>query len=164
MTETAIAELLSYLDTLPEPRIVVNRDYVILGANRAYLEHFHAGDVSVAGRRCHEVSHHFSRPCDEEGESCPLKSALGSGQPQRVLHIHHTPRGEEHVDVELTPIFNARGELEYFIEKMHTVRAASVTAEGALVGRSAAFTRMLEQITRVAQSPANVLLLGESGR
>jgi DNA-binding NtrC family response regulator len=163
MTETAIAELLSYLDTLPEPRIVVSRDYTILGANRAYLAHYHAGDKPVAGRRCHEVSHHFSRPCDEEGESCPLKSALHSNQPQRVLHIHHTPRGDEHVDVELTPIFNAESELEYFIEKIHTVRAASATAEGELVGRSPAFQRMLEQVTRVAPSAANVLLLGESG-
>ena len=76
LTEAAIAALLSYLNTLPEPRIVVSRDYTILGANRAYLEHYHAGDKPVAGRHCYEVSHHFSRPCDEEGESCPLKSAI----------------------------------------------------------------------------------------
>ena len=100
MTDTALAELLSYLDTLPEPRIVLNRDYTILGANRAYLTHYHVGDTPVAGRLCHEVSHRFSRPCDEEGESCPLKTSMLSGR-DRVLHIHHTPRGPEHVDVEL---------------------------------------------------------------
>jgi len=163
MADTAVAELLSYLDTLPEPRIVLNRDYTILGANRAYLEHYHVGDVPVAGRRCHEVSHRFKRPCDEEGESCPLRTSLQSGQPQRVLHIHHTPRGDEHVDVELTPIRNAAGEIEYFIEMIHTVRAASATAKGMLVGRSPAFKRMLQQVTRVASSQADVLLLGESG-
>ena len=162
MSNTAIAELMSYLDTLPEPRIVLNRDYTIIGANRAYLSHYHVGEVPVAGRLCHEISHHFSRPCDEEGESCPLKASLQTGQPQRVLHIHHTPRGDEHVDVELTPIRNAAGEIEYFIEMIHTVRA-SATAEGELVGRSPAFTRMLEQVTRVAPSQADVLLLGESG-
>ncbi len=168
MTEAAIAQLLAYLDTLPEPRIVVDRDYTILGANRAYLAHYyadggHAGEQPLSGRRCYEVSHHFSRPCDEAGESCPLKSALQTNQLQRVLHIHHTPRGEEHVDVELTPISDTRGEIEYFIEKIHTVREGSATAEGALVGRSPAFKHMLQQITRVAPAPANVLLLGESG-
>jgi transcriptional regulator with PAS, ATPase and Fis domain len=163
MSDTAVAELLSFFDTLPEPRIVMSRDYTILGANRAYLAQYHVGDAPVAGRRCHEVSHRFSRPCDEEGESCPLKSSLSSGQPQRVLHIHHTPRGEEHVDVELTPIRNALGEIEYFVEMIHTVRAASATAEGELVGRSPAFKRMLQQVTRVASSQADVLLLGESG-
>ncbi len=163
MTERTLPELLSYLDTLPEPRIVLNRDYTIVGANRAYLAHYHAGDVELAGRRCYEVSHRFTRPCDEEGESCPLKSSQRSGQPHRVLHIHHTPRGEEHVDVELTPVRNAQGEIAYFIEMIHTVRAASATAEGELVGRSAAFKRMLQQVTRVAPSTADVLLLGESG-
>ncbi|HEY5994287.1 MAG TPA: sigma-54-dependent Fis family transcriptional regulator [Gallionellaceae bacterium] len=163
MTESALEELMSRLDTLPEPRIVLSRDYTILGANRAYLEHYHAGDKPVAGRRCYEVSHHFNRPCDEEGESCPLKASLQTSQPQRVLHIHHTPRGDEHVHVELSPMTNLRGEIEYFVEMIHTVRAASATAEGELVGRSAAFKRMLQQITRVAPSNANVLLLGESG-
>jgi two-component system, NtrC family, response regulator HydG len=163
MTDTAVTELLSYLDTLPEPRILLNRDYTILGANRAYLAHYHVGENPVAGRRCYEVSHRFNRPCDDEGESCPLKISMQSGQPQRVLHIHHTPRGDEHVDVELTPIFNSAGEIEYFVEMIHTLRTASATTEGELVGRSQAFKRMLQQVTRVAPSQANVLLLGESG-
>ncbi len=163
MTESALTQLMTRLDALPEPRIVVDRDYTILGANRAYLDHYHVGDVPLAGRRCYEVSHHFSRPCDEEGESCPLKTSLQTGQPQRVLHIHHTPRGDEHVDVELTPIANAKGQVEYFIEMIHAVRNASATAEGELVGRSPAFKRMLQQVMRVAPASANVLLLGESG-
>ena len=163
VTDSALIELMSFLDTLPEPRILLDRGYNILGANRAYLEHYHVGDLPVVGMHCHEVSHRFSRPCDEEGESCPLKTSLQTGQPQRVLHIHHTPRGEEHVDVELAPIFNTGGEIEYFVEMIHTVRSASATSEGELVGRSPAFKRMLQQVTRVAPSQADVLLLGESG-
>lgn len=163
MTEPNVTQLTSYLDSLPEPRIVMNRDYTIVGANRAYLAHYHVGDQPVAGRKCYEISHHFRRPCDEEGESCPLKTSQQTKQPHRVLHIHHTPRGDEHVDVELTPIFNAVGEIEYFVEMIHTVPAASATAKGELVGRSRAFNRMLEQVMRVAPSHADVLLLGESG-
>ncbi len=163
MTVSNVTQLMSFLDSLPEPRIVMNRDYAIVGANRAYLAHYHVGDQPVAGRKCHEISHRFRRPCDEEGESCPLKTSLQTKQPHRVLHIHHTPRGEEHADVELTPIFNRAGEIEYFVEMIHTVPAASATAKGKLVGRSPAFNRMLEQVMRVAPSNADVLLLGESG-
>lgn len=166
MADTTAYELLSYLDSLPEPRILLDRNYIILGANRAYLAHYHAENQVVTGLRCHEVSHRFNRPCDEEGESCPLKSCLQSGQPQRVLHIHHTLRGDEHVDVELTPIRDTAGEIKYFVEMIHTVRTASATAEselGELVGRSPAFKHMLQQVTRVAPSRADVLLLGESG-
>jgi len=160
---TDISLLLSFLDTLPEPRIVLGRDYTIVGANRAYLSHYRIGDNPVEGRRCHEVSHGFKRPCDEEGETCPLKSSLLTSQPQRVLHIHHTPRGDEHVDVELTPVCSSGEPIQYFIEMIHTVREASARPEGELVGRSASFKRMLEQVTRVAPSRADVLLLGESG-
>ena len=67
------------------------------------------------------------------------------------------------MDVELTPICNKDGNIEYFVEMIHTVRAASATAEGELVGRSPAFNKMLAQVMRVAPSHADVLLLGESG-
>jgi len=163
MTDTSLQYLINFLDTLPEPRIVLNKDYSILGANRAYLEHYHVTGQSVTGHKCYEVSHGFSRPCDEEGESCPLKVSLKTMRVQRLLHIHHTPRGDEHVDVELTPIRDTDEEIQYFIEMIHTVREASAQSEGELVGRSAAFNRMLGQVMRAAPSRADVLLLGESG-
>jgi two-component system, NtrC family, response regulator HydG len=109
-------------------------------------------------------SHHFTVPCDQAGESCPLKLSLEAGEPQRVLHLHHTPRGEEHVAVETMPIRDESGEIAYFVETMRVVRQASrrAAAQG-LVGRSPAFVGMLEKILRVANSDAAVLLLGETG-
>ncbi len=81
-----------------------------------------------------------------------------------MLHLHHTPRGDEHVDVELTPIVGASGRIEYFVERMTTVReASSFPAESGLVGKSPAFNRMLEMLRRVAPSGTTALLLGESG-
>lgn len=163
MTSTQLAELLSYLNRQTKPSIVMNRHYVIIGANTAYLEQF--GDSRpLTGRCCYEVSHQFDRPCDESGESCPLKSSQQTGLPQRVLHLHHTPRGEEHVDVELTPIHNNHDELVGFVETMETVVHASarVSAQG-LVGRSAAFNYAISLIKRAAPSDTSILLLGESG-
>ena len=163
MAEQLLSELLSFLDGLPEPRIVMNADYRIVGANAAYLREF-SGGKTVTGRMCYEVSHHFSVPCDQAGESCPLKQSLDSGASQRVLHLHHTPRGEEHVDVETTPIRDDQGRITYFVETMHRVRqASSQPAAGGLVGRSPAFAGMLEKVLRVAGSKAAVLLQGETG-
>ena len=163
MTAHFLSELLSFLDGLPEPRIVMNADYRIVAANAAYIKEF-GGDLPVAGRTCYEVSHHFTVPCDQAGESCPLKQSLETGEPQRVLHLHHTPRGEEHVAVETTPIRDESGQIAYFVETMRVVRQASsrAAAQG-LVGRSPAFIGMLEKILRVANSNASVLLLGETG-
>ena len=163
MTIPQLAELLSYLDIQPEPRVVMDRDYTIIAANAAYRAE-HGDSTPLVGRHCYEVSHHFTRPCDEAGESCPLKLSAATGLVQRVLHLHQTPRGEEHVDVELTPIRDASGEIVYFVEMIHTIRDASPhPASRGLVGRSAAFNQMLGLVQRVAQSDAAVLLLGESG-
>ncbi|MDD2741315.1 MAG: sigma 54-interacting transcriptional regulator [Rhodocyclaceae bacterium] len=163
MSTRLLGELVSFLDALPEPRIVMDTDYRIVAANRAYVREF-SGGQPIRGRTCYEVSHRFSVPCDQAGESCPLKQSLEARAPQRVLHLHHTPRGEEHVDVETTPILDDDGEVLYFVETMRVVRQASsrAAAQG-LVGRSAAFVGMLQKVLRVANSMATVLLLGETG-
>ncbi len=156
-------ELISFLETHPDAQIVMGSDYRILAANAAYRRIF-AGGRDVVGQFCYAVSHGYGRPCDECGESCPMAASRASGEPNRVLHLHHTPRGEEHVDVELTPIVGTSGRIEYFVERMTIVReASSFPAESGLVGKSPAFNRMLELVRRVAPSNTAALLLGESG-
>lgn len=158
-----LPELLSYLESLPEPHILLDRQYRILTANAAYRSQF-SPRASVVGRTCYEVSHHFSVPCDQAGESCPLARARESGQRERVLHLHHTALGESYVNIELVPLLDAAGEQAYFVEKMEPLRVAQGRPVGqGLVGRSPAFQRMLELVARVGPSQASVLLLGESG-
>jgi len=158
-----LPELVSFIETLGEPRIVVDLDYRILAANKAYRDAYSPRE-SVVGRHCYEVSHHYSLPCDEAGESCPRRQALQSRHAEHVLHIHHTPRGDEHVQVELNPVRDASGEIRFFVERMQSLPTAraSQSAEG-LIGRSPAFRAMLELVSRVAPTDTSVLLLGETG-
>ncbi len=151
------------LDGIEEPAVLLSTRYEILAANQAYQALY--GDLpALEGRHCYEMSHHYPVPCDQAGEVCPLKNCLLSEQPQRVLHLHHTPRGEEHVDVSLLPIRDEQGRIQYLLEKMRPAAGASTrpSARG-LVGRSRPFNQVLELIQRVAPSEATVLLLGESG-
>ncbi|PWB57031.1 MAG: Fis family transcriptional regulator [Nitrosomonadales bacterium] len=156
-------ELQSFLDALPEPRILVDLDYRILSANTAY-RHAFGNPRAILGRTCYEISHHYDKPCDQCGESCPRQAAMKTHQPGRVLHLHHTPRGEEYVDVELIPILDAQGKLAYFVETMRFLHETG-NLQGALgmEGRSPAFTEMLALINRAAPAMTPVLLLGESG-
>jgi DNA-binding NtrC family response regulator len=158
-----LPELVSYLEGLPEPHILFDRNYRIVAANAAYRRRFPVR-AGVIGRTCYEVSHHFSVPCDQAGEACPLARARTSGQRERVLHLHHTPQGEDYVNIELVPLRDASGELAYFIEKMEPLQIArgEPAAQG-LIGRAPVFLAMLELVGRVAPSAASVLLLGESG-
>ncbi len=145
------------------PAILVSADYEILATNSRYQESFGEIDFSRTNR-CFQVSHGYSVPCDQAGEDCPLGAARKSGQKERVLHIHQTPRGKEHVDVEMLPIHNTEGELIYFVELLHPVPLASGSInEKELVGESPAFNKMLENVTRVGKADIAVLLLGESG-
>jgi transcriptional regulator with PAS, ATPase and Fis domain len=158
-------ELIVFLDSMPEPRILVDTEYRILATNQAYMREFGGAGKKLIGRTCYEVSHHFDKPCDQCGETCPQKGALKTGQPTRVLHLHHTPRGEEHVDVELTPIPDDSGRVAYFIETFFPLGNKLVESSGGsgMVGRSPAFNAMLELINRAAPAMTPVLLLGESG-
>jgi DNA-binding NtrC family response regulator len=158
-----LAELISYLDTLPEPHILFDTDYRILAANKAYQRSF-GGGQAIIGQTCYAVSHRYAAPCDKAGETCPLKQSTASGQRERVLHLHHTPDGEDYVNIELAPVRGASGEIAYFIEKMEPLGASHGLPDArALVGRAPAFRRMLELMARVAPSDATVMLQGESG-
>ena len=109
-----LPELVSYLEGMSEPHILFDTQYRILAANSAYRRQF-SPDRSVVGRTCYEVSHHFHVPCDQAGESCPLVKARESGQRERVLHLHHTPKGEDYVQIELSPLCDATGEQAFFV-------------------------------------------------
>lgn len=156
-------EAVALLDIYQEPAVLLDLDYHILAANTAYRRIF--GDAPVTGRqRCFQISHGYDVPCDQAGEECPLRATVASGQVTRVMHVHHTPHGEEHVDVETRPVAGADGNLRYVLEIMrHTRLASAQPSVDRMVGRSAPFLRMLELMHRAAPSEAAVLLLGETG-
>ena len=159
-----VQTLISFLEHESQPMIVLDPDYNILAANTAYRRQFATVDKPYIGHKCFRVSHHYDVPCDQAGEHCPMRKAFELKGPDRVLHIHHTPRGPEHVDVELRPILDAERNVVAYVERLTTVRSASArpSADG-LVGRAPAFNAALAAVQRVAPSMLPVLLLGESG-
>ena len=158
-----LPELVSFLETLPEPHILCDRGYRIVAANAAYRAACGACD-DVRGRTCYEVSHRYTAPCDQAGESCPLARSLKSGQRERVLHLHHTPAGEKYESIELSPVRDTEGNIAWFVEKLEPLPAVRGLADShGLIGRAPAFRAMLELVHRVAPAEASVLLQGESG-
>lgn len=160
----AILALVSYLEHDVLPAIVLDTDYNILAANAAYRRQFATQDRAPLGEKCHRVSHHYAVPCDQAGEHCPLRKAWDSKVPERVLHIHHTPRGPEHVDVELRPILDEQGRVVAFVERLTSITLASAQPQQqGLVGQSPAFKSALASLRRAAPAQIPVLLQGESG-
>jgi DNA-binding NtrC family response regulator len=162
-SDGACVDLPSLLDGLRDPSAVIGLDYRITAANQAYRDAFNGGR-KICGRRCFEVSHHLSVPCDEAGERCPLAIARENGGRAQVLHVHHTNGGKAYETVTARPLQGDDGKLIGFLEIHRPAKVASAgPRDGGLVGQSEVFRRMLDLVTRVASTPVPVLLLGESG-
>ena len=152
-------DLSQILEGFDVPAILVTADYQILATNTIYSEKFGSIDLETSPR-CYAVSHGYDKPCDLAGEDCPLLAAKASGNKEKVLHIHQTPNGREHVDVEMIPIFDDNQQLKYFIELLRPVPLASGHADKRqIVGDSEAFKAVLTQATRVAKSDVNLSLI-----
>ncbi|WP_248806126.1 sigma-54 interaction domain-containing protein [Pseudomonas sp. MWU13-2100] len=159
-----VQSLVSFLEYEAHPMIVLDPDYNILAANTAYQRQFGSADKPFIGHKCYRISHHYDVPCDQAGENCPMKKAQEMRGLDRVLHIHHTHRGPEHVEVELRPILDEHGVITAYVERLTMVRSASARpSKAGLVGCSPAFNLALSALQRVAPSMLPVLLLGESG-
>ena len=155
-----LSTLSAMLETLSGPAILLDLNYRIRAANNAYRDAFQS-DQPLLGATCYHISHGYDRPCDQAGEECPLAACQQSGQRQRILHIHNTRHGREHVDVEVTPVRDDEGRICGFVEVMKPLLRSEVSRN--MLGFSPMFNRMLDLLNRAAGSSVSVLLQGESG-
>ncbi|MBF0131663.1 MAG: sigma 54-interacting transcriptional regulator [Magnetococcales bacterium] len=155
--------LKNLLNSYTEPAILLDKDFFIHGYNDAYIQEY--GSVSIPeGHKCYEISHSFSKPCDQEGESCPMFSCMESGRAHKMMHVHVTSRGREYVEVEMRPIAGDDGQPEYFLEILKPSHIAqAMPSPVGLVGTSEPFNHMIDMIRRVAPSRVSVFLSGASG-
>lgn len=151
------------INILPDPFVVIDRNYRIMAANAQYRKHYGLGSSEeVVGRLCHEVSHHSDVPCSQHGEHCPLEMVFSSGQPAQVMHIHYDKNGrEEYVQLQSTPLFDEQGKVLYVGEYIFPI--SQKQQDSLLIGRSRPMVRMMSLLQRVAPTTTTVLLLGESG-
>ena len=150
------------LDSYNDPAVLIDTDYNVVATNSSYDFRF-GGLSDQQSAKCFYLSHGYQRPCDLEGETCPMQAARDSGSRASVLHVHNTPQGKEHVGIETIPITDDQ-EQAFFIEVMKPIREVSAEPiANKMIGRSRAFNTLVELIQRVGKSDINVLLMGASG-
>ena len=105
------------LDTVDEGFIVVDRDYRIQTANRAYCDRLPVPCSEIIGKHCYEVSYGKSRPCFEEGEKCAVHQAFADGNPHSTLHKHAGPDNSVlFVETKAYPLKDISGKVTSIIE------------------------------------------------
>ncbi len=151
------------IDMFPEPFVIIDRNYHIIAANKAYQNHYGIENNEVVGRCCHEVSHHSPVPCSRNGEHCPLEAVVATRGPAQVMHVHYDKQNKaEYVQLNAAPIMGEDGEVLYIGEYIHPLNKTD-DEDTILVGRSRPLLRLASMLQRVAPTQTTVLLLGESG-
>ncbi len=149
------------LDTVDEGFIVVDRDYNIVTANRAYCRQVEKDCDEIIGRHCYEMSHQSSRPCFEEGEECATRHTFEKGLPHTALHRHKDARGNIiFVETKAYPIKDDSGRVTSVIETINNITEKYLLEEERLK------TQKLESIGTLAGGIAhdfNNLLQGVFG-
>jgi len=145
--------------------VVIDRNYRIIAANRAYCDAYRVDLDAVVGRRCHDVSHHSPVPCHENGEDCPHKAVIATNDSVDAMHTHfdHANRPAR-VRIRAYPIETANGD-RLVLETIHPLaNPIHLTCEEMrMVGRAPVFLQSLETMGLVARSCIPVLLYGETG-
>lgn len=96
--------------------VVKTDDFTVLAANRAFAELVGIDRESIIGRRCYELTHHGTDPCDHPYNPCPLRETLRTGVPSTMEHIHFdSSGGERFITVSAFPIRNEQGRIERIV-------------------------------------------------
>jgi two-component system response regulator AtoC len=155
----------SLIETHEEPFVVIDRDLRVVAVNRL-LENFLQRDRrELIGQPCYRVFQDRDEPCSN-AQGCPHQRLLTTLEPYNTLatlHAHRGGHGREPSEVRIKgyPLSDAAGNLYLgeAISALPQVHAGRVE----MVGRSAAFTTLLDRLERAAASDVPVLLEGETG-
>lgn len=158
-------DLQSLINIQENPFVLIDKDYRVVSANHAYCQVYGMSPNEIVGRLCHEISHHSSVPCHENGEVCPHQKVFATGEACQVLHIHYdNDNRAERVRLKGYPIHGRDGCL-YLGEAIVPLGSSEDLDcdEMRMIGHSPAFLECADKLGRVAESDAPILLYGESG-
>jgi PAS domain S-box-containing protein len=112
----------SILDAVDEAFIVVDGEFRILTANKAYGDQTGVSSKAAVGRHCYEISHRLGRPCHESGEECAVRSVLETGEPGSAVHQHPDGTGGiVYVETKAFPIRDDSGAVTSVIETVNNI-------------------------------------------
>lgn len=80
--------LQGFIDAIPDGVRVIDQDFKIVNANRAYREQLGLGPTEVVGRPCYKSSHNREQPCPPTLVTCPLHELQRSDEPIKAIHQH----------------------------------------------------------------------------
>ena len=105
-------------DNIRENIVVVDAEnYMILHANRSFLDSYGIPLEESRKKRCHEVTHRSDKPCHDSGEECPVRLAADTGRVSKCVHVHKRKEGESQtIRLAAYPIRESDGTVRRVVE------------------------------------------------
>ncbi|MBI4684331.1 MAG: response regulator [Nitrospirae bacterium] len=119
--EQSEAFIRNILESVDEGFIVVDPEYRVVSANRAYLGMVDLPIEKVTGRHCYELAHYMDSPCYKAGVDCVVKHTFETGEPHTALHVHKKGGNPFNVETKSFPMKNAAGEIVSVIEIINDI-------------------------------------------
>lgn len=110
------------LESIDEGFVVIDREYRIISANRAYCEQMKIPAANIIGKHCYEIVHHQTRPCFLDGVECAPAHTFKTGIPCTVFHTHRdSANNPVHIEEKSYPVKDAAGEVTSVIETLSNI-------------------------------------------
>ncbi len=120
-------------NSLSLPVLLINRDYVVVEANRAAIEHLGLSPGEVVGHTCFRVTHQFDHPCwNMEDISCPVNKAFATGKQAHSIHQHNIQGKIIVEELVATPLEDGTGKVNFVVEEFRDVTELLDLKEGYL--------------------------------
>lgn len=82
------AEVGIVLDCLEWEILILDRQFKVHFANRAFLRKTGLIESEAVGNSCHKITHHLTEPCQPPNDTCPFEEMKKTGRPSVETHKH----------------------------------------------------------------------------
>ncbi|NOX21428.1 MAG: PAS domain-containing protein [Nitrospirae bacterium] len=103
-------------DAMLHPALVIMKDFTIADVNKAYETTYDCKKSDIIGRKCYEISHGYSTPCETKDEPCPLRLVEETRKGHIVRHNHIRADEKRVIEISASPILDQEGRFLGIIE------------------------------------------------
>ncbi len=107
----------SLYDGISEEIMVIDQDFIINDANRAFLDKCGLGKKDVVGKKCFEIKEREWLPCISGNGQCPLEKAANTGESVETTITYEDENGDTREYIIIMYPLNSEDEgKRYFLE------------------------------------------------
>lgn len=149
----------SIFENIGEGIVVVDRQYRIVTANRAFCNQVKMPAETIQGRHCYEVSHHIDKPCYEADEDCPVRQTFTTGEMHTCTHRHYDMEGNRvYVEIRAYPMKDKAGHVTSAIEIITDI-TKTVRLEEALRNKINELNESQERFQKISDTAQDAIVM-----